>query len=39
MIRIYKGSLDEIIEMMKKDIEDEERKAKENGYMVNNKTY
>ena len=35
MIRIYKGSLDEIIEMMKKDIEDEERKAKENGYLVN----
>lgn len=29
MIRIYKGSLDEVIEMMKKDIENE-GKEKEN---------
>ena len=30
IVRIYKGTLEEIISMMKKDIEDEERKTKEN---------
>ena len=36
VIKIYKGKLSEIIELMKEEIKNE-RKEKENEYMVSNK--
>lgn len=38
-IKIYKGKLSEIIELMKEEIENEKRETEENEYMVDDKEH